>query len=391
MPELLKGIGKLIAVLFAGLFVIVTGLGLLLLSIEGQLFNPDFYLGVLEDQGIYDRLPGITAEQLTYSMGFDPCLENPESCEGGQVQAEPSGSAPGYFQVLTKNDWELLITRLLPLDWLKGQVQSVIEQVFDYIETGVGEFSITLSMGELKESLSGEAGINAIARLLEAQPDCSSDDLIEMIRILQGAGEPGKDFLRCNPPANFIEERTPQLEVMLRRSLREMPDEIDLASGLFGGNREVGSQLSTVTVFDYPLTGFMLLNWIRWAIRMIPLLSLLLLLVIAFFAAGSFRNLRGWWGIPLTITGIIGLAFALAATPLSNWVIDTFIAGQRVAGISPSLFDAGADLLGQLIQSLFVRLRNLALILTILGLGIALLPRLFDTLRPKDEPTPQNP
>lgn len=391
MQELLKGIGKLIAVLLAGLFVLVTSLGLLLVSLEGQLLDPDFYLDALEDQGIYDRLPGIAAEQLTYSLGSDPCLANPESCEGeGQALPQPGGGAPSYFQVLTKNDWELLIAGLLPPDWLKGQVQSVIGQTFDYLETGAGEASITLSMLELKDSLSGEAGINAISHLLEAQPDCSSDQLIEMTRILQGSGAPGNDFLGCNPPSGFIEERAPQLEVMLRRSLREIPDELDLASGLFSGNAEAGGEASGVTVFDYQLSGFLFVNWIRWTIRMIPLLSLFILLVIALFAAESFKDLRGWWGIPLIVTGIIGLAFALAATPLSNLVIDTFIAGQRVGGISPSLFDAGTEIVGALIKSLFLRLRNLALLLAILGLGIAILPKLILT-RPKDEPTPQNP
>jgi hypothetical protein len=382
---MLKGFGKLIAVIVAGLFVVATSLSLLLLAFETQLLKPDFYLGVLEDQEIYDRLPGIAAEQLS----FDPCVENPDNCEADGQRL--TGSSAGYFQVLTTSDWELLLSGLLPPDWLRGQVQSIIEQVLDYLETGAGELSITLSMQELKDRLSGEAGVDAIDGLLQDQPSCSNEDLIEMTRVLQGDEGTGKDFLNCNPPAGFIEERAPQLEVMLRRSLREIPDDVNLSSGLFGGTSETSGESPDVMVLGYPFTGFMLLQWIRWAIRMSPLFSLLLLLTIAFFAAGSFRDLSKWWGLPLIITGLIGLVIAFAATPVSDLLIDTFIARQSVAGISPSLFDVGTGLIGQVIRSLFVRVRILALILAVLGLAAMFAPRLFGTSRKIDETAPLEP
>ncbi len=169
-------------------------------------------------------MPEIAAVQIRYAMGDNPCLEDPANCENDEPDFSSSqGGPPSYFQALSEKDWELLLTGLLPQEWLEDQIQEITGSLFNALESGEGDLTIKISMVDLKNHLSGEAGIEAIAQLVEAQPECSKDDLLEMTRILEGREAVGKDFLTCQPPADFIENYTPQLEVILRRSLRDVP------------------------------------------------------------------------------------------------------------------------------------------------------------------------
>lgn len=381
MTKTLKIIGKLTAGLLVIVFIMMAVTSMLFLSLERQLLNPDFYLDVLEKQKAYDQLPVIAAEQLRYAMGNDPRAGDPENSSEEEVASATTGSTSNYFQALSQSDWELLLTGLLAPDFLEAQVQSMIADLFEYFDTGEGELSISISMLELKEHLSGEAGVNAIVGLLDTQPDCSNADLIAMSRVLQGAGEPGQDFLTCRPPAAFIEDYTPQLEVLFRRSLRDVPDKIVLAEGLFV-NDESGS--GTIPFAGQQLTPYLLLKWIRWGIQMSPLAALTVLLFIALLAVDSFKALRGWWGSPLLISGLIGITIAFLAPSLARWGTDTFIAGKTAPGISPHVVETGINLAVQMIQSLFVQVRNFALITIGLGLVAIIVPSIVNIHRSSD-------
>ena len=384
--NILKIFGKLIAAFLVLLFIVTALTSIFLLTIERQLLSPDFYLDVLEEQNFYDSLPAIAAEQIRYAMGFNPCLENPDNCEGDAPDpGATSGGPPGYFQALSQNDWELLLTGLLPPDWLEEQVQSITGDLFDYLDKGEGELSISISMVEMKEHLGGEEGVRALAGVLSAQPECSNDDILAMARVLEGGDVPGDDFLTCHPPDDFIETYTPHIEVIFRRSLEEVPDEIDLAQNLFADDGSGDEGVSTISLLGTQFTPFMLIKWVRWGIRMSPWFSWAMLLVIAFLAAYSFKALRGWWGFPLLITGLIGFAIALVATPIANWAIDRFLTGRTAMGISPVLMETGIDIAVQMIRTLFARARNLALITAALGLGFVIVQTIAGAIGSGDD------
>jgi len=376
MRKLFRFFGKLIASILVLVFIISALTSIFLLALNSQLFSPDFYLDVFNEVEFFDQLPEIAATQIKYTMGYNPCLEDITKCEGDEPQGEEAretetsqGGPPSYFQALSDNDWKLLLEGLLPPEWLEDQVLAVTGGLFESIDRGQGEISIKISLLDLKERLGGETGVEAIANLLEAQPECSKEDLLTMTRILQGKDEAVGDFLNCRPPEDFIENYTPQLEVLLRRSLRDVPDEIDLGKGVFGGASS--SEGPTIELFDSEIPTLALVKWIRWAINMSPLVCLLLLLVIAFFGIFSFKELGSWWGYPLAISGLMGLGFSLLVGPAVNFFSDSFLKNSEFTGFSPVLIDTGSDLVVGIIRLLFLQVRNYSLV--VIGMGLAVI------------------
>jgi len=392
MRKLFRFFGKLIASILVLVFIISTLTSIFLLALNSQLFSPDFYLDVFDEVEFFDQLPEIAATQIKYAMGYNPCLEDPSMCEGDEPQDEESqdtessqGGPPSYFQALSDKDWELLLEGLLPPEWLEDQVLAVTEGLFDSIDQGQGEISIKISLLDLKERLGGETGVEAIAHLLDAQPECSKDDLLNMTRILQGKEEAGGDFLNCRPPDDFIQNFTPQLEVLLRRSLRDVPDEIDLGKGIFG--EASSSEGPTIELFDSEIPTLALIKWIRWAINMSPLVCLLLLVVIAFFGVFSFKELGRWWGYPLAISGLMGLGISLLVGPAVDFFTSSFLKNREFTGFSPVLIDTGSDLVVGIILSLFLQVRNYSLV--VIGMGLAVIITAA-VLKPPTKKDPQH-
>jgi large-conductance mechanosensitive channel len=106
---------------------------------------------------------------------------------------------------------------------------------------------------------------------------------------------------------------------------------------------------------------------------MSPLFCVALLLFIAILAVHSYKGLGTWWGYPLAISGLIGIALAMLVGPLSNFLTNTFLGNRTMAGISPVMIETGSDLAAQLIKSLFTQVRNYSVIAAGLGLGIIII------------------
>jgi hypothetical protein len=241
--------------------------------------------------------------------------------------------------------------------------------------------TISISLLELKDHLTGEAGAEAVTSLMKNQPDCTEDDLLDMTRILEGREETGRDFLTCNPGDDFLDNYMPQIETLLRRSLKDIPEEIDLAEGL--GEKEMSFKLFGINL---PLTVF--INFIRWAILISPLLLLLLLLIIAFLAVHSFKALRGWWGYPITIAGLMATGLAFLVGPAANFLLDRFMGDTQMMGLHESLVDTASVLALQILQALFTQARNYALIVTGIGLSIIIIASVLKepVAKPMDDP-----
>ena len=367
MMKIFRFFGKLIGAVLVLVFIFSLFLSIFLMAFTTQLFNPDFYLEVFEEEDFFDKLPEIAATQIRYSMTYNPCLEDPDMCEnGGLPEENGEGGPPSYFQALSENDWETLLEELLPPDWFENQLHDLVHNLIESIRSGSVDITVRISLLDLKEHLTGQSGVEAITQLMKAQPECSQDDLLEITRIMEGNEGPSKDFLSCNPGNDFLDNYIPQFEVLLRRSLKDIPDEIDLANSLSGKD-------FTVDAFgvDLPLT--VLINFLRWAILISPLLNLFLLFVIAFFAVHSFNALRVWWGYPIAIAGLLGTGLASLVGPAANFIMERFGFDSAMPGLHEGLIDAASGLALRILGSIFTQARNYALIVTGIGLTIIII------------------
>ena len=379
--KIFRFFGKLIGAILVPVLIISTFSSIFLLAFTTQLFNPDFYLETFEEEDFFDQLPEIAATQIRYSMTYNPCLEDPDMCENGEasqeeVEEEGGGGPPSYFQALSEEDWETLLTELLPSGWLEEQLDDLVHNLIDSIRSGSEELTVAISLLDLKENLTGEAGVDAISQLLKNQPECTQDDLLNMTSILDGTDESGMDFLSCNPGNDFLDDYAPQIETFLRRSLKDIPEEIDLGSGLAGKDITIDA-----LGIDLPLT--VVINFGRWMLLISPLLILFLMLAIAFLAVHSFKALRGWWGYPIAIAGLLATGLASLVTPAANFMIERFGLDSPMPGLHEELIDVASSLALRMLHQLFTLARNYALIVTGIGLTIIIVASVLKRPRTK--------
>lgn len=391
MRNFLRGLGQLLASLLAILFVITLTTALLVVNIEARLFNARLYMQVFDEQDLYNRLPSLAAETIVVSMIYDPCMDNPIACESEQRSIEleacltnalgpelyvelvsdsrtpteaelalaedcfvrygkpersdgPNGQ-PTMMKYLTVQDWENIITILMPPEELRTMLEQTLTQVFDVLD-GKSD-TATLSLVRLKQRLTGEAGAQAVEQLITAQPPCSAagEQLMRQI----GA----QDMELCNPSPEVLAEIRPRIQEQLLGTVASMPDEAVLIGEGAAGQAGAGLQMA------------------RLVMRLSPLLPLALLLGITLFAVRSLKGWLRWWGIPFLISAAIGLLIALVAPPLLQMAFAASLTGAFPAYLPRSLLTLSLEVGSELLHTL---LEPYALQMVLIGgAGLAML------------------
>ncbi|MBF8284450.1 MAG: hypothetical protein HW378_3365 [Anaerolineales bacterium] len=338
-------IAKFIAVILAVLFVITAVAALPLFNVGLHLFSPGVYRRALDQQGIYDRLPAIAAEQLyTQAHYAGPPLE-----EGGEAEAsppEPGSGPPSTFENLTQAGWEQFLSTLLPPEWLKAQTESALDQTFAILDSTEPAPEVTISLVEWKAHITGEAGVNAFVQLVRVQPPCSQDELRKWVT--EGVSE----LPTCKPPDDVLAAATPQIRATLNKVVADLPDEAGLSQVFKGGGEDESGETPPPDSGGTVQGPLPFLQTIRLGARLSPLIPLVLLLLVALFAVRSWRGLMRWWGIPLLLAGLIGAALAVAFLPAMKFGYVTFVAGRIPPYLSDGFVQAGLDVAWQIAGTL---------------------------------------
>lgn len=296
MRRLLTVVARLIALALAVLLVAVTPLALLLFNADQQLLRPAAYKRALVAQRFYEQLPALAAEQAVHAKTYD------------------------NLEYLSQEEYEMVLADLLPAAWLREQSESVIDQFFAYIDSDEPDLSLTISMAQVKQRITGQEGLLAVMRLVLSFPPCTAEQLDSLTG---RAPEDETDAPHCQPPDDMLDQYTHEIERMLEEVAADIPDEVDLAEGTTAETGATG---------DDPRQA---LRAIRWGMRLSPLLATVLLALIALFAVRSWKGLFRWWGIPLLLAGLIGIGVSVAVLP----VVDRAIAPRIVESVPGHLAD----------------------------------------------------
>lgn len=430
MFKALGCIAQVVALVFAALFIITTLLVLFLFNVEQQLFDPSLYKRALAEQRIYERFPALAAEQIVRMSIYNPCAENPEleRCKlegergenplasvftspspqlrdcvqqalGEQVfnalasgkrlpkndeiqlikpclrqfglprgMASGTGGPPIYLWMPDEADWEAILSALLPAAWLRTQVESVIDQLFAYLDSKSD--SVRISLVEFKTRLAGDAGMTILLRLLRAQPLCTKEQLASLTSV--GAGAEIDKLLVCRPPEEILTKIAPQILTFARAAITKLPDEAVLP---LPSRRQIANSSSKAEGLEGVVR---LLPLIRLLMRTSPLLPAALLLLIALFGVRSLKGLLLWWGVPLLIVGLIGGGLALVALLGMDWSIATFIPTDQalVMGFTSNLVQTGLGVGKHIVRTLVMWIGGEAGIIGLLGL-VLLVSSLF--------------
>jgi len=374
MRNVLSGCSKAIAAILTIVFVITTLVVLMLFNIERGLLQADIFKDAMAEQGFYDQLPGLLADQLQGSMTYNPCENDPTQCEGEGPPGEGEGGPPDIMTNLTTEDWERLLGGLIPPSWLQTQVESVLDQAFAFLETGNTEPGVLISMVTLKAHIAGEEGLQAILGVIQSKPPCTEEQLNQLGQFGGDMTELISVLLTCSPPQELIDEFLPEIRPILEEVVAGIKDEVNLLDslgGMLAGEGDGG--------FDLEILGL-----IRLAIRLSPLLPLALLLLVTLFGVRSLKGFLRWWGIPLLIVGVIAVVGAAMIPLLLNWAIVTYGSSLTTGLITPEVINLAIEMVSNVIGSLALAILIQAAILALLGLVFSIVSFFVKKRQPVD-------
>jgi hypothetical protein len=328
----MQTIGKFLAGICAVLFVITGVAALLLFNIERKGFSSDSYKRAFENQKLYERMPAILASALSTSV-----TEN--------ENANP------ILKILAGEDWEASISALLPPEELKTMTDEALDSIFAYLN---GEAdSASLSIISFKAHLASPAGADAVLKILESQPDCTTGQLLQMTL----GAITGSEFIFCSPPQELTSLVRPLLETQLGFTAAALPDQITLISGAQSGTENDPRES---------------LNRIRTIMKLTPILPLALLVGILIFTVRSLLDWLRWWGYPFLITGATSLVISIVGAPLVGFIIQQVIEIQAEQFTSPILLSTLRETTSAVARQILTPVAIQAFLLTLLGFAMIL-------------------
>lgn len=367
---------------FAALFVLSSVAVLILYFPINQLLNPDFYKENLANHQIYQRVPEYIAQSLATGTTQDRCRQDPDlpNCsdqEGATEEQTPTEGPPIYFLILNQQEWEAVLNDLIDPAWLQTQTESIIDQVFHILLTAPDPLntSIRISLIDMKSRLAGEEGTQAFLNILDAQPDCSFDQVLSLLQL--GLGLPSTiDSILCRPPDYVITELTPIVQSFLINAVKLIPEELHI--------NPFDTFFETSSIESYPSPGtpsipdqIQTLRTTRKAISMSPMVPLLFIFLVTVFAVRSLRDFLLWWGISFLSAGLITLILAISVLPLRYWAFINIFPPDRNALLwfSTFLIDLGfediiREMTSELIMSIIIPAGLISLFGFLLLLGL---------------------
>ena len=304
-------IRKVLAGIFALLFVLTALAALILFNLERKAFAPQTYQQAFANDNFYERLPAIIAQTLA----------TPTQQQG----------LPIAMRGLTPQNWEKFIRALLPPDTLKELGDQALTSTFAYLNNETDRAA--LSLAPLKERMASEAGVQAVVELMKAQPDCTLGDVARMTRTFLS----GHELSLCNPPAEALGIITPMLQGQLQIAAAGIPDQVTLVSANpAAGKNDPRQQLKVL----------------RLILRLTPILPLLMLFVLTVLAVRRLRDWLAWWGAPFFVTGILASVMAWLGAPLTSVILLRFLVSKAPAYLPPALLDNGSQLASAILDQL---------------------------------------
>jgi hypothetical protein len=337
--KFLTACARLLAGIFAILFIITLLLSLFLFNAQRHFGNPELYKRILIEERVYDSLPRLLSVQIAEGMTYNPCEEDPSDCENdeGEISEDEDGGPPDYFKNLDAAQWESLLREILSAEWLQTQTESVIDQFSEFLESDDTTPSISISLIELKSQLMGRNGAETVLKLLEAQPTCNDEQLRELKQAF-ASEESYMDLLSCRPSQEILDEYMLSIEENLDEVVGEFPDEAVIGENFMDGDPGESSASD-----DGDMQIGQTIRRIRSYLRLSLVVPGVLLLLIGVFGVRSFRDLLRWWGIPLLITGLVALVISVLSMPLFNWFLRTYVEGQIPGYLSQEFVDFGFE------------------------------------------------
>jgi hypothetical protein len=335
MTDPLKRLLEILAVIAAILFVASTPVAFTLYSLERNIFDADLYIQALDEENVYQQLPTLTAQ--TFAIA---------------AQRTDNAGILSIFRNLSIEEWQAMVIQLLPPDVLRALTADAVTQIMAYLN---GERAdAVLSLAILKAQMQSPEGINAVYGMLEAQPDCTVEQLTAMALNQQA-------LTLCDPPDTFLFlDLRPIVIAQINGLMSLIPEQVTIISA--GSSRPQYLQN---------------LNDLRILMRLSPLFPILCLLIIPVLVVRSFPSWLNWWGYPLLFAGLISLFLSAISAPLSSLTFQILFA-PALPGVFPAdLLEMFKGLTAAIVRNAIQPVLLVAGVMLLVGLVMVALGLLF--------------
>ncbi len=319
---------KISGILFAALFVITAVPALIFFNFDRRAFSAETYQTAFANTDFYNQLPAVMAEAML-------------STNTDQSQL------PIVMRGMSQPAWEAFFRTLLPEETLKLMGDDILNSTFSYLNLRAD--SVQLSLIPLKVSMTSGTGVQAVYTLLNAQPDCTLEQVFQMTLDLLSKGE----MQFCKPPAELYPILTPAIQGQMEFATLAIPDQFTLISA--PAENDPREKLQTA----------------RLLMRLSPILPLGFLLMLTIAAVNSLKNWLRWWGIPFVITGLLACLMSLSGAPIFGAIFKNILVSKMPIYLPAILLDYAGDLASAMLKALLNPVLWQGFLLFFLGSGMA--------------------
>ena len=351
----LKQIIHVIALLMVVLFVITLPFTATSQSVSQIVFSEEAITDIVTSSLLSTGLLEHYMLETVFQGSLDP--------RGGVEE----GAFTEALQYLTPAERQTIIQEIVPNGWVENQISASVKAIFHWIDDDRPAPVITLDLVTIKDRLIDGGIEELVETVIDSWPSCSP----EQINILRKAAVRGENFEFdiCEPPEPFRTQAVELVSIIFYEWVRESPASIEFLEEPDESYEEIMESKEGIRF----LRALMRFGWFL----PIALLGLIMALKIR-----SVRGLGNWWGIPMTLGGILTIFAAL----LLGGSLETVLArnapflNESGEVITQVVKFATEELVGSIVGLTFF----LGLFIVAIGAGIFIVARIMRRDRSMD-------
>jgi hypothetical protein len=319
---------KYIGIIFTILFVSTSVPALIFFNFDRRAFTAETYQKAFANADFYNKLPVVLAEAMLST-----------SADTSQL--------PIVMRGMSQQAWEAYFRAILPQEALEAMGDDMLNSTFAYLNLQTD--SVQVSLAPLKTNMVSDLGVQAVFTLLSTQPDCTLMQIAQMTIDLLSNGE----IQFCKPPSELYPILTPAIQGQMQFATLAVPDQLTLINApLQNDPRE---KLRTA----------------RMVMRLSPIFPLGFLLAMTIFTVNSLKSWLSWWGIPLSVTGILAMLMSLGGAPIFGAILQRILVNRLPAFLPAILLGYASDLASAMMKALLSPVLWQGLGIALIGFGMA--------------------
>ncbi len=293
----MKIIGKILAFFLVIILMLALPLSILAYDTGQVIFHAPLVKQILTD---------ITTQSDLIPVGLQWYAQRRAQIRSEARETKTWQDEPDILELLdylSIDEWRTIRHEVLGDEILQDWVSVTVDGTYAWIDSDQPTPDIQWNLALFKERVASEHGRNAIQVVFDTLDSCTEQQITDFKTRL-AALPPGLEvpYNLCRFPDPWYGDQVSDYHNALVLVLANIPGTFNLTGALSGSDDTSGVGPDQIKLQ---------LHLIRGAIRWAPLIPALLLLFVLMLAIRTLRELGNWWGIPLTLSGILMILLTL--------------------------------------------------------------------------------